>query len=102
MSWTVDVTIRNDDDSDVLCVIPKGQVFEHQRPGSGRQNVASSREYRLIVPGRSRITAEIDVLCINRSLSPPDGLPGNISIFKVPDHFATQDDLWRLVATPVL
>jgi hypothetical protein len=102
MSWKTEISLRNNREEDVMCVIPKGQVFENKTIGSHIQNVVASREYRLIVPADSRITVEIDVLCINRTFSPPRGMPGNITLFRIDKEFATQDDLWTVMSNPIL
>jgi len=98
MSWKTDISLRNNKDEDVICVIPKGQIFENKKVGTSVQNVAAAREYRLIIPASSRITVEIDVLCINRSFSPPSGLAGSISIYKVAVNFSDQQELWDALA----
>lgn len=99
MSWKTEISLRNNKPDDVLCVIPKGQVFENKKIGTSIQNVAAVREYRLIIPASSRLVVEIDVLCINRSFSPPQGQPGNVSIYKLFDDFADQNDLWNKLAS---
>jgi hypothetical protein len=100
MSWQTEISMKNNSDDDVMCVIPKGQVFENKNVGSQVQNVAASREYRLIVPGKSRIRVEIEVYCINRAFSSPRGGPGNVTIFRIDRPFATQDELWRIMGAP--
>lgn len=102
MTWKTEISLQNNTDDDVLCRIPKGQVFENKRIGSGIQNMAAAREYRLIVPSQSQLTVEIDVCCMNRRLSPPSGVSGNVSIFKIDRPFATQDELWALMSNPQL
>lgn len=98
MSWKTEISLRNNKPEDVVCVIPKGQIFENKKVGTSIQNVAAAREYRLIIPGDSRLTVAIEVLCINQSFSPPRGQPGSVSIFKVPDSFSSQQDLWGNLA----
>lgn len=102
MSYRVEISLKNNLDEDVLCIIPKGQVFENKKVGSGFQNVAASREYRLIIPAKSSIKVEIEAYCINRSLSPPSGNFGNITIFKIDKPFNSQDELWDLMRNPVV
>lgn len=99
MPWKTDISLRNNKAEDVICVIPKGQIFENKKVGTSVQNVAAAREYRLIIPASSRLVVEIDVLCINRSFSPPRGLPGSISVYKVADTFIDQQTLWEALAT---
>jgi len=100
MSWTTDISLKNNTADDVLCVIPQGQVFENKKIGSGIQNMAAAREYKLIIPANSRLTAEIEVCCINSRLQAPSGVPGNISIFKIDRPFSTQEELWKLMNSP--
>lgn len=57
MSWKTEVSLKNNTADDVLCVIPQGQVFENKKIGTGIQNMAAAREYRLIIPANSRITS---------------------------------------------
>ena len=100
MSWITEVALKNNSDDDVLCVIPKGQVFENKDIGTGIQNVAAEREYRLIIPAKSRLTVEISVLCINRSFSSPSGKAGNVTIFKIDQPFKDQHELWKIMGMP--
>lgn len=99
MSWKADISLRNKTAEDVFCVIPKGQIFENKQVGTSVQNVAADRDYRLIIPASSQLIVEIDVLCINRSFSPPCGLAGSISIYKVADDFKDQHELWKALAS---
>ena len=98
MSWKTEISLKNNSNNDVICVVPKGQVFENKTIGSGIQNVAASREYRLIVPANSRLTVEVDVFCINRSFSPPNGIQGVITVFSIDQPFSNQDELWRIMS----
>jgi hypothetical protein len=98
MSYKVTVNLRNDSLEDILCVIPKGQIFENKKVGTGFQNLAVTRDYRLIIPSGSRISAELDAFCVNRSLSSPKGGTGNVSIFKIDKPFSDQDELWRMMS----
>lgn len=100
MSWITEIVLKNNTDDDVLCMIPKGQIFENKKIGSGLQNMAAAREYRLIIPAQSRLSVDIEVCCINRRLSPPSGVPGNVTIFQIDRPFNTQDELWALMNTP--
>jgi hypothetical protein len=100
MSWRTEISLRNNRNDDILCVIPKGSVFENKNVGSMVQNVAVSREYRLIIPGGGRLTVEVEVNCINKSFSPPSGRGGNITIFKIDQPFSSQEELWRIMQTP--
>ena len=100
MSLTTEITLKNNRSEDILFVIPKGQVFENKQVGTKVQNVAASREYQLIIPGNSRLSVTIDVYCINKSFSPPKGLLGNVSIYKINRPFKDQQDLWNMLSTP--
>ena len=100
MSWNTEITLKNNSEKDVLCVIPQGQIFENKRVGTGIQNVAASREYKLIVPAKSKMTVEIEVLCINRTFSSPNGQPGNITIFRINQPFSNQNELWEIMRRP--
>ena len=99
MAWKTEIKLRNDTPDDLLFTIPKGQLFENKNIGTGIQNVAAAREYRLIVPGSSRLIVEIEVLCINRSFSSPSGQAGNLTIFKINKNFNSQDGLWNLMGS---
>lgn len=101
MSWQTEISLKNNSYEDVLCIIPKGQIFEHKKIGSGIQNVAAGREYRLIVPAKSQLTVEIKVYCINRSFSSPAGRPGNVTIFRIDKPFSSQEELWSIMGSPV-
>lgn len=101
MSYKVTVKMRNDSEVDVACIIPHGQVFENKTIGSGKQNLAAAREYRLIIPAKSRIIAELDAFCVNRSFSSPSGTPGNITIFKIDKALSSQDDVWSTISNPI-
>jgi hypothetical protein len=100
MSWKTEVSLKNNTADDVLCVIPQGQVFENKKIGTGIQNMAVAREYRLIIPANSRITVEIEVACMNSRLSPPSGAPGNVTIFKIDKTFTDQHALWSMMNRP--
>jgi hypothetical protein len=100
MSYRLTITLRNDTDDDILCTIPKGQVFENKKAGTHLQNLATAREYKLIVPAHSRLIFELEALCTNRSFSSPTGGPGNVTIFKIDWPFTSQQDLWRLMSSP--
>jgi hypothetical protein len=100
MAWKTEISLRNNSESDIICVIPKGQVFENKRIGTKIQSVASSREYRLVIPAGSRIRAEIDVYCMNRSLSEPQGDLGNVTVFRIDEDFENQEQLWDLLSRP--
>jgi len=97
--YKVTVSLRNDTDKDVLCLVPKGQVFENKNVGSERQNLAAARDYRVIVPAQSRLTLEVDALCTNRTMGGPNGSSGRTTIFQITGLFETQEDLWRIMAS---
>jgi hypothetical protein len=97
MSWQTEISLKNNSNNDVLFVIPKGQVFENKIVGSGKQNVASVREYKLIIPAHSRLTVEVEVFCINRSFSSPNGTQGAITVFNIDQPFSNQEELWRIM-----
>jgi len=101
MSWKTQISLRNNRDEDIFCVIPKGLVFENKEVGTMIQNVAALRDYRLIIPASSRLTLEIEVGCINRSFSPPSGRPGNVTIFKIDKPFNSQEELWNVMGSPL-
>ncbi len=85
MPWKTEIALKNNRSDDILCIIPQGMVFENKSIGSGVQNVAASREYRLLIPADSKMTVELNVDCINQSFRPPRGLQGNVTIFVI-DH----------------
>jgi hypothetical protein len=58
MSWKTEISLNNTSEDDVLCVVPQGQVFENKRIGTQVQNVASAREYRLIIPAKVHMTVD--------------------------------------------
>lgn len=96
MSYSVDVKLKNNQPYDVLCVIPKGHIFENKEIGTGRQNVAAVRQYEISIPAGSTVTVTIEALCINQSYASPSG-PGNVSIFKIAKPFSSQPGLWQLM-----
>ena len=100
MPWKIEISLKNNSDSDLKVKIPKGQIFENKKIGSGIQNVASVRDYQLIIPAKSRITVEIEVYCINRHLSPPTGQLGNLTIYKISQDFNDQQNLWNILNQP--
>lgn len=100
MSWTTEITLKNTSDNDVTFTIPKGQIFENKKIGTGIQNVASTRDYKLIIPAKTRLTIEIEVYCINRSLSAPSGHFGNLTIYKIAHNFNDQENLWNSLSNP--
>jgi len=97
--YKVTLTLRNDTDEDVMCFVPKGQVFENKTVGTQRQNLAAARDYRVIIPGRSRLTLELDALCTNRTMSGPNGSPGRTTVFRVAGAFDSQEDLWNIMSS---
>lgn len=102
MTFKTSISLQNNTPEDVICVVPKGQIFENKKIGIGTQNVASAREYKLIIPGNSKISVDIDVLCINQHLSSPNGQKGNVTIFKIDKDFEDQNDLWRILNSPTI
>jgi hypothetical protein len=100
MSWKTEITLTNNRNEDVLCLIPKGLIFENKRIGTSVQNVAASRDYQLVIPALSTLKVDVEVLCINRSFSPPNGQLANVTIFKIDRPFKTQDELWQALSTP--
>lgn len=102
MSWKTEISLKNNSNDDTLCIIPQGLVFENKQVGSQIQNVAASREYRLIIPANSKLMVEIDVFCINKSFSSPKGISGNVTIFRIDQKFATQEELWRIMGIPLV
>ena len=97
--FKVTLTLRNDTDEDVMCFVPKGQVFENRNVGTQRQNLAAARDYRVIIPGRSRMTLELDALCTNRTMSSPNGSPGRTTVFRIAGTFESQQDLWNIMSS---
>jgi hypothetical protein len=97
--YKVTLTLRNDTDDDVMCFVPKGQVFENKNVGTQRQNLAAARDYRVIIPGRSRMTLELDALCTNQSMSGPNGSPGRTTVFRIAGSFDSQQDLWNIMSS---
>ena len=95
MAWKTEIKLRNNTNDDLLFTIPKGQLFENKKIGTGIQNVAAAREYKLIIPGNSRLIVEIEVLCVNQNFSSPSGKPGNITIYKFNKDFESQESLWN-------
>lgn len=97
MSWSTTITLTNKRTEDVLCVIPKGLVFENKAIGTTVQNVAASREYKLIVPAGSTMQVTVEVYCINQPFQPPNGQAGKITIFKIDQPFGDQAELWQIM-----
>jgi len=97
MSWNTEISLKNNSEKDVLCIIPKGQVFENKTVGSRIQSVVSSREYKLIIPKNSKLTVEIEVLCINQTFKSPICKPGNVTIFRIDQPFSSQTELWEIM-----
>jgi hypothetical protein len=101
MPFTSSITLRNDLTDDVLCVIPAGHIFENKTVLTGRQNVAVTREYRLIIPAGSTIKVALETACINQTYASPSG-PGNVTIFMIDRPIASQQDLWQVMQNPRL
>jgi hypothetical protein len=97
--YKVTLTLRNDTDEDVMCFVPKGQVFENKNVGTQRQNLAAARDYRVIIPGRSRLTLELDALCTNRTMGGPNGSPRRTTVFRIAGAFESQEDLWNIMSS---
>jgi len=93
------LTLRNDTDEDVMCFVPKGQVFENKNVETQKQNLAAARDYRVIVPARSRLTLELDALCTNQTMSAPNGSPGRATVFRIAGAFDLQQDLWNIMSS---
>jgi hypothetical protein len=96
MSWTTEITIKNTSNSRLKCKVKKGQVFENKKIGTGLQNVAAAKDYVFDLFPNSTQTVQIEVLCINQSLSPPYG-PLNITNFAVNKGFHSQQHLWSIM-----
>jgi hypothetical protein len=96
MSWTIEIKLKNNLDKEFAIKIPKGQIFENKKIGTGLQNVASAHDYIFRIPAKSTLTVDIEVLCINQHLSPPSG-SYNVTLFKIDNNFTNQYDLWALM-----
>ena len=96
MPWKTEISLKNNTDRGCKIKIPKGQVFENKTIGTGKQNVAASKNYEFFLPPKSTLKVEIDVFCINRRLSSPSGFY-NITQFKINKEFENQDQLWDLM-----
>ena len=97
--YKVTLKLRNETDKDVVCLVPKGQIFENRETETGRQNLAAARDYRVIVPARSRLTVELDAFCANQSMASPNGSPGRTTIFRIARAFESQQDLWSIMSS---
>jgi len=92
------ISMENLTSEDIEFVIPKGQVFENREPQSGRQNLAAAGQQRQTLAAQSSLDLAVEAHCINKDLSPPNGEPGNITVFKIrDDKFVGQAELWRSI-----
>jgi len=96
MSWTIEIKLKNNLSKDFEIKVPKGQIFENKKIGTGLQNVASAHDYVFKIPANSSITVDIEVYCINQHLSPPLG-NYNVTFFKIDKNFNDQNELWALM-----
>jgi hypothetical protein len=101
MSWTVEISVKNDTPYDQQVRIRKGQVFENKKIGTGKQNVAASKDYTFVLPHNSTQKLAIEVWCINQRLQSPQGAL-NVTNFQVSSDFQTQQDLWDVMNTPTI
>lgn len=96
MAWTTEITLKNNLNRSYKCKIPKGQVFENKKVGTGIQNVAAAKEYIFDLPPNSTGVFTIEVLCINEHLGSPKG-NYNATFFKVNRNFNDQNELWSIM-----
>lgn len=96
MSWTIEIKLKNNLNKDFVIKVPKGQIFENKKIGTGLQNVAAGKDYVFKVPAQSSITVDIEVYCINQHLSSPNG-NYNVTFFKIDQNFKDQQELWALM-----
>lgn len=100
MEIQVGIEIVNDSDEEVDIILPVGSIIEVDL-NSGMQNIAISKDYRYVIPPRSKLRTQIKGLCLNRDLAEPRGTRGRITPFRYDSASLDQDDLWDRVDRPV-
>lgn len=96
----VGVEIVNDRDEDVPIDIPVGSIFEVDI-GYGVQNVATSRPFRITMPPRSSLKAQVPGVCLNSDRGWPDANPGRITPFRYDSEQIDQKSVWERVSAPL-
>lgn len=96
--FSVSIKIKNLTNQEIEFTIPKGQIFENKDLETIKQNLAATHENTRKIPALGTITIDIDALCINKGLAPPDGGLGNITIFELKNKsFINQTELWKWI-----
>ena len=95
----VGIELVNERDEDVVIDIPVGSIFE---VGTLRdQNVATSQPYRFTIPPRSRLITQVRGVCLNRDLSPPAQVPGQLTPFRFDADEIDQNTVWEAISNPM-
>jgi hypothetical protein len=82
MSYSLEVRLVNQTAGDVEIIAPKGTVFEGVKTaGNVMQNLAITRDYRVVLGPHVELTLHMEGKCINPSLSPPSGWPMRPTVF---------------------
>lgn len=96
--YYVSFTVINLTSERITAKIPKGQIFENKRENTITQNLVIDNDYEISINGKSSGRFDIPALCLNKSLKPPEGTSGNITIFEVINkNYNSQDELWNLI-----
>jgi len=88
---------RNATSETLSLKIPKGQVFENAARHQRVQNLVVSESVTVTCPPGSSHSLVIPAYCLNKDLSAPAGLAGNITPLKVKFTFNSQDSVWMRV-----
>lgn len=98
MSFTVAIPLTNPGPTPQKVTVPKGTLVQVNAPGF--QNVVLSDTVTAVVPPNQTVHVKVPALCVNQTLGPPNGVPGNVTGAVFPRLFATQQDVWNTLAQP--
>src|SRR5215218_5525607 len=95
MPYKLTLNLQNPGPQPIRTIIYGGTVFEVQDPFSNRQNLAAVANTQIILPPQSTQVVVIDTWCLNRSFSPPNNTPMDLTAFTVPSQqLGSQGDVW--------
>ncbi len=99
MSYRVGIEIVNDSANEIDIIIPVGSVFEVDLR-SGVQNIATSKQYRFVIPPYSTLKTLVEGVCLNRDLVSPNGAKGRATPFRYDSEKVDQHEVWETVSQP--
>lgn len=93
--YYVSIRVKNMTGEELTVNVPKGQIFENEKAGTRKQNLAAANHERENIPANGEDTLYVEAYCVNERYAPPDGGQGYVTIFEIESNsFFTQQQLW--------